>query len=154
MKFEKFLKGCGTYGHILTRSNGDKWLICGNVGMKVPTGVKTLLGSDAPEDPIANEVIKAHTADDVLTLHKAYLREADGKASDIIRVFATNLDIDLDCDTVEIYNGDYGLLEKKDLLTYLEVEDLPDDRGECKTLKFMVILNPSTKETVGFIQGR
>ena len=45
MKFEKFLKGCGTHGQILTRKNGDRWLICGGVGMKVPNGVVNLLGS-------------------------------------------------------------------------------------------------------------
>ena len=56
MKFEKFLKGCGTHGQIVTRSNVDKWLVCGGVGMRVPRGVVNLLGSgEAPEKIVAKQ---------------------------------------------------------------------------------------------------
>lgn len=46
MKFEKFLKGVGTHGEVVTRVNGEKWLVCGGVGMVIPKGVDTLLGGE------------------------------------------------------------------------------------------------------------
>ena len=81
MKFEKFLKGCGTYGQILTRENGDKWLVCGGVGMKVPAGVVNLLGTGEVSEKVKNIVealIKADT-DDKVKLTRATV-EKDGKA--------------------------------------------------------------------------
>lgn len=36
MKFDKFLKNVGMMGQIYERANGDRWLVCGGVGMKIP----------------------------------------------------------------------------------------------------------------------
>ena len=143
MKFEKFLKGCGTHGQLLELANGDKWLVCGGVGMKVPKGVVNLLGSGEAGDKtkkIIEAIVKADT-DDKVDLIRATL-PADGKASDIVRVFGDKLDIE-----VGIYNSDFGLLEKADInLAEVEIED--DD----KDTKYLLVLN-SEDEVIGFIQG-
>lgn len=151
MKFEKFLKGCGTHGQILERANGDKWLICSGVGMRVPLGVINLLGSGAVGDKTKNIVealIKADT-DDKVDLMRATLTK-DGKASDIIRVFGDGLDIE-----VGIYNADFGLLEKADVnLAEVEIEDgdMGDDQHSFLSNKYLLILN-AEDEVIGFIQG-
>lgn len=143
MKFEKFLKGCGTHGQILTRENGDKWLICSGVGMKVPRGVENLLGSGEVGEKtktLVEGIVKADT-DDKVYLTRAIVT-ADGKASDIIRVFGDGLDIE-----VGIYNADFGLLEKKDI--FLAEAEIDEDD---KTTKFLLILD-NEDEVIGFIQG-
>lgn len=143
MKFEKFLKGCGTHGQILTRENGDKWLVCGGVGMKVPRGVENLLGAGEVGEKVkalVEGIVKADT-DDKVDLTRATI-PADGKAGDIVRIFGDGLDIE-----VGIHNADFGLLEKKDVnLAEAEIDE--DD----KTIKFLLILD-NENEVVGFIQG-
>ena len=146
MKFEKFLKGCGTHGQILERSNGDKWLICANVGMKVPIGVENLLGSgEVPEKikTLVNRLINADI-DDKVRLTRATI-SADGKASDIVRVFGDGLDIE-----VGICNADFGLLEKVDV-NIAEVE-IEESENELLDSKYLVILDRND-EVIGFIQG-
>jgi hypothetical protein len=117
MKFEKFFKSAGTHGLIVKANAVDSWLLCGGVGMLIPVGVNNLGVSVDPE-PLFMAIVKSEPDDDYLHLTEAILLEADGKANDIIRVFETDLG-----DRVGIMNKDYGLLEKKDRLTYLEIED-------------------------------
>lgn len=146
MKFEKFLKGCGTHGQILTRDNGDRWLICGGVGMKVPVGVINLLGSGEVSEKIKTLVdglVRADT-DDKVQLTRATVSK-DGKASDIIRVFGDGLDIE-----VGIYNVYFGLLEKADI-NIAEVE-IEESENELLDGKYLVILDRND-EVIGFIQG-
>lgn len=156
MKFEKFLKSVGAYGRVFERTNGDKWLVCDGVGMKIPTGVLELLGGGKVDHDmgkaVINAVISADTADDILHLSKAVLFDRDGKSGDICRVFETELDIELETHKVGIWNKEYGLLEKKDILTYLEIEDYPDEHGDVKTVKYIVVLDEHG-ETIGFIAG-
>lgn len=146
MKFEKFLKGCGPYGQILERSNGDKWLVSGGVGMRVPDGVEILLGAGEVGDKtkkIIEALVKADI-DDKVKLTRATV-SADGKASDIIRVFGDGLDIE-----VGIYNADFGLLEKADVnIAEVEIEESGD---ELRDGKYLIILNRDD-EVVGFIKG-
>ena len=146
MKFEKFLKGCGTHGQILERSNGDRWLICGGVGMKIPEGVNNLLGSGEVSEKIKSLVEGLIKADffDKVHLTRATI-PADGKASDIIRVFGDDLSIE-----VGVYNADFGLLEKADV-NIAEVE-IEDSETEYLDGKYLVILN-NDDEAVGFIKG-
>lgn len=143
MKFEKFLKGCGTHGQILERENGDKWLVCGGVGMKVPAGVVNLLGSGEVGEKtkkILEAIVKADT-DDKVSLTRATI-PADGKAGDIVRVFGDDLDIE-----VGIHNADFGLLEKADVnLAEVEIED--DDIDT----KYLLVLDRED-QVIGFIQG-
>lgn len=144
MKFEKFLKGVGTHGKILERENGDKWLVCGGVGMKVPTGVVNLLGSGEVGEKTKQilEALVGADTDDKVALTRATIKK-DGKASDIIRVFGD----DLDCTEVGIYNADFGLLEKADInLAYVEIED------NDNTTKYLLVLD-NADEVIGFIQG-
>lgn len=147
MKFEKFLKGVGTHGKTLTRDNGDNWLLSGGVGMKIPTGVTNLLGSTIEKpNKYFNEILGADTTDDILNLSEAVLFDPTGKSGDIVRVFETEMG-----DRVGIWNTDYGLLEKSDILTYLEVED-ENNEGETKTIKLIVVLG-FDQEIKGFITG-
>lgn len=143
MKFEKFLKGCGTHGQIVKRENGDKWLICGGVGMKVPTGVVNLLGAGEVSEEtrgIVEAIVTADT-DDRVQLTQAYL-PADGKASDIVRIFGDGYNL------VRIHNADFGLLERSDVvLAYLEIED-----DDLNVTRYLLILNPA-EEVIGFITG-
>ena len=147
MKFEKFLKQTGTHGQIYTRDNGDKWLICAGVGMRIPMGVENLLGSGEVSEKVkalVEGLINADT-DDRVVLTRAQIT-ADGKASDIIRVFGDKLDIE-----VGIYNAAFGLLEKADVnLAEVEIEAV--DNGYMDETKFLLILDRDN-EVIGFIEG-
>lgn len=142
MKFEKFFKSAGTHGLIVKANAVDSWLLCGGVGMLIPVGVNNLGVSVDPE-PLFKAIVNSEPDDDYLTLAKAILEEADGKANDIIRIFETDVG-----DRVGICNKDYGLLEKKDRLTYLEVED--DKTGITSKI---VVVRERDGEVVGFITG-
>lgn len=146
MKFEKFLKSTGTHGQIFTRDNGDRWLICGGVGMKVPVGVVNLLGSGEVPEKIKNLVNGLVNADidDKVHLTRATVSK-DGKASDIVRIFGDELDIE-----VGIYNAYFGLLEKADVnIAEVEIEESDD---ELLDGKYLVVLD-DIDEVVGFIKG-
>ena len=144
MKFEKFLKGCGTYGQILERENGDKWLVCCGVGMRVPVGVVNLLGTGAVGEKtkkIVEALIGADT-DDKVFLYRATVTK-DGKAGDIVRIFGDGLGLE-----VGIYNADFGLLEKSDInLAEVEIED----ENEI-TYKYLLVLDHDDA-VIGFIVG-
>lgn len=142
MKFEKFFKSAGTHGLIVKANAVDSWLLCGGVGMLIPVGVNNLGVSVDPE-PLFNAIVKSEPDDDYLDLRSAILMEADGKANDIIRVFETDLG-----DRVCIWNKDYGLLEKKDRLTYLEVED--DKTGITSKI---AVVRDYDGNAIGFITG-
>lgn len=147
MKFEKFFKSAGTHGLIVKKSETESWLLCDGVGMRIPAGVNNLGLSSEPKD-LFKAIVYSNSEDDVLALKEAVLHNPEGKASDIIRIFETDLG-----DRVGIYNGAYGLLEKKDRLTYLEIEaEDPNRPGETQTSKFIVVRDYSG-EAIGFITG-
>lgn len=147
MKFEKFFKATGTHGVIVEKSEVDRWLLCEGVGMKIPNGV-TNLGVKGEATDIFNAIVRSDSDNDVLTLREAILRDPEGKANDIIRVFETDFG-----DRVGIYNGNYGLIERKDILTYLEIEDENEtDPDGVTTRKFIVVRNHKL-EPIGFIAG-
>lgn len=144
MKFEKFLKRCGTHGQIVNRNNGDKWLICDGVGMLVPAGVENLLGSGEVGEKtrrIVEALVYADT-DDKVELSAAFIPAA-GKPRDIVRIFGDDA---LDTE-VGICNEDYGLLEKSDVrLAEVELED-DEHIG-----RFLLVLDRDD-EVIGFISG-
>lgn len=147
MKFEKFFKSVGTHGLIVKKSEVETWLVCGGVGMKIPDGVNNL-GVNKDPDEIFKAIVNSYSEDDLLVLKEAILKDPEGKANDIIRVFETDLG-----DRIGIYNGSYGLLEKKDRLSYLEIEeDDPDNEDETKVSKFIVVRDYNN-EVIGFIAG-
>lgn len=143
MKFEKFLKSCGAHGQIVKRDNGDKWLVCGGVGMKVPAGVVNLLGAGEVGEKtreIVEAIVTADT-DEKIQLTEATL-PADGKASDIVRVFSDGYN------RVRIRNADFGLLERSDVvLAYLEIED-----DDFNVTRYLLVLDPA-EDVIGFITG-
>lgn len=140
MKFDKFFKMAGTHGQVVKTVN-NRWLICGGVGMKIPAGVNTF-GAEADPDDMFNAILSADIEDDLVDLVRAEL-PADGKPTDISRIFATALG-----DEVKISNANYGLLEKHDRLVYLEIEDENED-----VKKFILITDIKGEEIVGFIAG-
>lgn len=142
MKFEKFFKSVGTHGLIVKKSDNESWLLCNGVGMLIPTGVNNLGVSVDPE-PLFRAIVNSEPDDDYLKLERAILQDPEGKANDIIRVFETDLG-----DAVGIWNKEYGLLEKKDRLTYLEVED--DDTGITSKI---VVVRDHGDNVIGFITG-
>ena len=142
MKFEKFFKTVGTHGLIVKKSEGESWLLCGGVGMLIPSGVNNLGVSVKPE-PIFTAIVGSEPDDDFLRLIEARIDNPEGKANDIIRVFETDLG-----DRVGIKNKEYGLLEKSDRLTYLEIED---DETNI-TSRIMVVRNYNG-DAIGFITG-
>ena len=147
MKFEKFFKSAGTHGLIVKKSEVETWLVCGAVGMRIPDGVNNL-GVNKDPDEIFKAIVNSYSEDDLLVLKEAILKDPEGKANDIIRVFETDLG-----DRIGIYNGSYGLLEKKDRLSYLEIEeDDPDNEDETKVSKFIVVRDYNN-EVIGFIAG-
>lgn len=154
MKFEKFLKGVGTHGEVIERSEGEKWLVCGGVGMIIPRGVENILGVTKETDYASIvDVIADVELDDPLELKEAVLLDPTGNAKSIYRIFETEYG-----DKVGIINADYGLLEKKDLLGYGEIE-VPakcDEDGviteEEMTIKYVLVFEPSGT-LQGFITG-
>lgn len=147
MKFEKFFKMAGTHGLIVKKSESESWLLCGGVGMRIPEGVNNLGVSVEPER-LFKAIVNSDPDDDYLALKEAVLFEPDGKIADVIRVFETDLG-----DRVGIFNPYYGLLEKKDRLTYLEIEATsPNDETKTITAKYVVVRD-HTGEAVGFITG-
>lgn len=153
MKFEKFLKQVGTHGEILTRENGEKWLLCGGVGMVIPRGVDTILGKEWDKNyGSIVEVIADAEYDDPLTLKEAVIFNPTGNANSIYRVFETELG-----DRVGIINGDFGLIEKRDLLGYGEIEvpeKVEDDVTveEARVIKYILVYD-RTGSIQGFITG-
>lgn len=144
MKFEKFFKSAGTHGRIV-KNGVETWLVCGDVGMKIPVGINNL-GVSVKPDEMFSAIANAEPDSDILILKSAIPRDPEGKAGDIIRVFETALG-----DKIGIYNDKYGLLEKRDILTYPEIEDDdPDHEGEI--VKYILVSNHN-KEVVGFIHG-
>ncbi len=142
MKFDKFFKMAGTHGQVVVTAADNRWLLFDGVGMKIPNGVNTF-GAVVESDDMFEAILTADIEDDILDLVRAEL-PADGKPSDIDRVFATNLE-----DEVAISNAKYGLLEKSDRLVYLEIED-----AEGITHKYVLITDIRGEEILGFIAGK
>ena len=151
MKFEKFLKGCGTHGEVIERTEAEKWLVCGGVGMIIPKGVNNLLGKKWPgEYASIVDVIANAELDDKLKLVDAVLLDPTGNANAIYRVFESELG-----ERVGIINADFGLIEKKDLLGYGEIEVPKDDdeeTDETMTIKYVLVYD-QTGNIQGFITG-
>jgi len=141
MKFEKFFKSVGTHGQIVKRSESDSWLLCGGVSMRIPRGVNNL-GVSVDPDPLFNAIVSSVSDDDFLVLKEAILPYPDGKANDIVRVFETDLG-----DRVGISNRDFGLLEKSDRPTYLEVED------ENNITHKILVVRDFDDNVIGYITG-
>lgn len=142
MKFEKFFKSAGTHGLIVKANAVESWLLCGGVGMLIPVGVNNLGVSVDPE-PLFEAIVNSEPDDDSLALVDAILDNPEGKANDIIRIFETDVG-----DKVGIWNKEYGLLEKKDRLTYLEIED-----EKTRITSKIMVVRDYDGGAIGFITG-
>jgi hypothetical protein len=142
MKFEKFFKSVGTHGLIVKKSEVESWLLCGGVGMLIPAGVNNLGVSVDPE-PLFRAIVNSEPDDDSLALVDAILDNPEGKANDIIRIFETDVG-----DKVGIWNKEYGLLEKKDRLTYLEIED-----EKTRITSKIMVVRDYDGGVIGYITG-
>ena len=149
MKFEKFLKSVGTNGEVIERNEAEKWLVCGGVGMVIPRGVDNLLGKKWDQDYASIvDVIANAELDDRLELKEAILLDPAGNAKSIYRVFESEFG-----ERVAIMNADYGLLEKKDLLGYGEIElSKTDEDEEIQIVKYVLVYD-HTGNIQGFITG-
>lgn len=148
MKFEKFLKGVGAHGEVIERTEAEKWLVCGGVGMVIPRGVDNLLGTTKDNEYASIvDVIADAELDDALTLKEAILLNPTGNANAIYRVFESELG-----EKVGIINADYGLLEKKDLLGYGELEIPATESEEARTIKYVLVYDHQGN-IQGFITG-
>ena len=155
MKFEKFLKSVGTHGEVIAVNECEKWLVCDGVGMVIPRGVDNLLGTESKREYASIvDVISTAEPDDIVTLTRAIMTRADGKASDVYRIFATESGLD----EIGITNADFGLIEKRDILSYFEIvidcdeEGNPVPEDKVKTIKYILVFNRD-EEVIGFITG-
>ena len=144
MKFEKFLKAVGTHGEVIEINESERWLVCGGVGMVIPLGVDNILGISNKNDDTAHivHVLSSLELDDPMELAEAVLFDPAGGAKSIYRIFETALG-----DRVGFINSNYGLLEKKDVIGYTEIET-----AENETVKYALIYDASGN-IQGFITG-
>ena len=148
MKFEKFLKGVGTHGEVIERTEAEKWLVCGGVGMVIPRGVDNLLGTTRDREYASIvEAIANAELDDLLTLKDAVLLDPTGNAKSIYRIFESELG-----ERVGIINADYGLLEKRDRLGYGEIEIPATEDEEARIIKYVLVYDHQNN-IQGFITG-
>lgn len=103
MKLEKFVKSVGTHG-LIFENNGKKWLFDGTTMMLIPDTICVGRAANMPEY-MNPEMFDNSNA----KLIKAYLPSADSKAKDIVRVFKT-----ADNDEMEISQRDFALIESSD----------------------------------------
>ena len=107
MKFERFVKKTMPYGETLKVDN-EAWLSNGVVAMAIPKG-SGLFGVESDKKEGLEYILnKCDWGYSYAELSKALLKEADGKAKDIIRVFSDGES------EVAISNDNFSLIEKSD----------------------------------------
>ena len=117
MKFEKFIKMIGPYGTIL-KNGGENWIMSMNCIMKCPEYTRPI-GSEVLEMPEKiRDVIECCDFGEEVQLIKAFLPDADGKTSELVRVFE-----DYEGGKIGILNKMYGLIEKHDALSTAYIDD-------------------------------
>lgn len=141
MKFEKHLKNCGIIGVIYRAKNGDYYLrqgASGTVFARCPDQFVPVSAAGVQDLP--------EWIDDILIREAEDLRDAelfaarlpkDGKARDIVRIFA---DIDKGDRRVGVAQGDFALIERPDRLKVFDpVHDIehgePVDDEELENLE-------------------
>lgn len=108
MKFASFCKKYMPYIRTVNY-NGKMWAHSGKVYMLLAEGAGTI-GTVTKSDPIVSDIFEiGEWAERNANLACAFLPEADGKASDIVRQFFDGIS------TVNIRNEHFGLIEKRDM---------------------------------------
>ena len=108
MKFASFCKKYMPYIHTVNY-NGQMWAHCGNVYMLLAEGAGTI-GTVTKSDPVISDIFEiGEWAERQAQLFSAFLLDADGKASDIVRQFSDGVR------DVNIKNEHCGRIEKRDV---------------------------------------
>lgn len=113
MKFDKFVKNTGTMGAIV-EYGGQKYLCSGPMIARIPEGITGLVCAVATELPERLRRILEESEEEEAMLADAFLPQADGKSSEIRRVFA-----DRSGHRIDISNKQFSVIEKYDGLTVL-----------------------------------
>lgn len=111
MKFEKFLKMTAGRGVIVDREDGGKWLLFGEVLMRIPDGVNIIAALRMDDKPFINHVFNEYADDAIFNaeLTGAKLPTPDASASKVIRIFT-----DIDGGEFGVTNKGFALIEKGD----------------------------------------
>ena len=108
MKFASFCKKYMPYVHTINYK-GNMWAHSGNVYMLLAEGAGTI-GMVTKSDPIISDIFEiGEWAERQAQLFSAFLLDADGKASDIVRQFSDGVR------DINIKNEHFGLIEKRDM---------------------------------------
>lgn len=135
MKFEKHLKNTGIYGVIFTASNGDKYLRTGRTGnvlARVPAGFAPVGQAVTHDLEGWINTILIDCADELREAELFAARlEKDGKAKDIVRIWADPNplgDGEFGERRCEIDNAAFGLIERGDDVRIFDPSvDRPED---------------------------
>lgn len=108
MKFASFCKKYMPYVHTVNYK-GNMWAHSDNVYMLLAEGAGTI-GTVTKSDPVISDIFEVgEWAERQARLLSAFLLDADGKASDIVRKFSDG------ARDVNIKNEHFGLIEKRDM---------------------------------------
>lgn len=114
MKFEKFVKMIGSYGTIV-KDHGDYWLQSGLTYMKIPEGVHPVANAAGTLPEVVDEIFDSEDLTSC-ELREAYLPEADGSTSTLMRCFFDGEN------HFAIPNKLYGLIEKENEIRFVYVD--------------------------------
>lgn len=143
MKFASFCKKYMPYVHTVNY-NGNMWVRSGNVYMLLAEGAGTI-GTVTKSDPVISDIFElAGWSERPAHLHSAFLLDADGKASDIVRQFSNGVR------DVNIKNEHFGLIEKRDMCVICEWMD-EDENDRAALLIGKEVSDMSEFEPYGII---
>ena len=143
MKFEKFLKNVGTRGIIVNSTKYGKFLLFGNVMLRIPDGVN-IMASFTKIMPEWQETIFRDFRDGYITeaeLTDAALPTPDATPSQIKRIFEDAYD-----GRIAIDNKTFGVIERSDR-TYIYPEDY-EDNNNANVSALLVTTGHGDDETI------
>ena len=145
MKFASFCKKYMPYIHTVNYK-GNMWAHSGNVYMLLAEGAGTI-GMVTKSDPIISDIFEiGEWAERKANLACAFLPDADGKASDIVRQFSDGIS------DVNIRNEHFGLIEKRDMCVICTWTD-DDENDHAALLIGGPVSDLSEFEPYGIILG-
>ena len=122
------------------------WANCGNVYMLLAEGAGTI-GMVTKSDPIISDIFEiGEWSEHPAHLFSAFLLDADGKASDIVRQFSDGIS------DVNIRNEHFGLIEKRDMCVICTWTD-DDENYHTALLVGEPVSDLSEFEPYGIILG-
>ena len=126
--------------------NGNMWAHSGNVYMLLTEGAGTI-GTVTKSDPVTSDIIElASWSERQAQLFSAFLLDADGKASDIVRQFSDGVR------DINIKNEHFGLIEKRDMCIICTWTD-DDENYHTALLVGKPVSDLSEFEPYGIILG-